>query len=82
MCLDGRHCKVQIWDTAGQERFRTITNNYYKYCSTHPRGSNGVVVVFDLSFKKSLQSVQEYWLEEIDKLSIVYAGGQSTDLLS
>ena len=33
---------LQIWDTAGQEKFRALTGTYYK-------GSQGCVVVFDIS---------------------------------
>ena len=57
---DGKEVvKLQIWDTAGQERFRNITSSYY-------RGANGIIVVFDLTSKKSLKNV-EMWLGEIDK---------------
>ena len=44
--IDERFVKLQIWDTAGQERFRGITKSYYN-------GAHAVVVVFDISNKKS-----------------------------
>ena len=50
-----------MWDTAGQEKFKNITNAYYK-------GSQGIVVVFDLCDKKSFQDVQG-WLAESDRLA-------------
>lgn len=56
--LDGKSIKLQIWDTAGQERFRTITKSYY-------RGSNGIVVVYDITDRESFEQVQ-HWMNEID----------------
>ena len=57
--IDGKIIKVQIWDTAGHERFRTITYGYY-------RGANAIIIVFDLSDKKSFISITE-WLKQIEK---------------
>ena len=57
--LDGKILKLQIWDTAGQERFRTITSSYY-------RGANGIVIVYDVTDKDSLESVR-HWIKEIDR---------------
>jgi Ras-related protein Rab-1A len=56
--LEGKSIKLQIWDTAGQERFRTITKSYY-------RGSNGIVVVYDITDRESFDQVQ-HWMSEID----------------
>jgi Ras-related protein Rab-1A len=55
--LEGKSIKLQIWDTAGQERFRTITKSYY-------RGSNGIVVVYDVADRESFEQVQ-HWMDEI-----------------
>merc|ERR1711920_273595 len=49
----------QIWDTAGQERFRTITSSYY-------RGAHGIIVVYDVTDKKSFNNVK-HWVQEIEK---------------
>ena len=49
--------KVLIWDTAGQEKFRNIAKQYYQ-------GANGVLLVFDVSDRKSFERI-EYWLNEI-----------------
>ncbi len=49
--------KCQIWDTAGQERFRTITTSYF-------RGTNGVLVFYDISDRQSFTSVRN-WLMQI-----------------
>ena len=57
--IDGNIIKVQIWDTAGHERFRSITYSYY-------RGANSIIIVFDLSDKKSFISITE-WLKQIEK---------------
>jgi len=57
--IDNKIIKVQIWDTAGHERFRSITYSYY-------RGANAIIIVFDLSDKKSFISVTE-WLKQIEK---------------
>ena len=57
--VDGKIIKLQIWDTAGHERFRSITYSYY-------RGANAIIIVFDLSDKKSFISITE-WLKQIEK---------------
>ena len=43
---DGNAIRVQIWDTAGTTRYNTITPNYY-------RNVDGILLVFDISNKKS-----------------------------
>ena len=55
---DGKTIKLQIWDTAGQERFKTITKSYY-------RGSNGIIVVYDITDRESFEQVA-HWMSEID----------------
>ena len=54
---DGKMVKIQIWDTAGQDRFRSITRNYYK-------GANGIVLIFDVTNKKSYENVKN-WVKQI-----------------
>lgn len=49
MNIDGKNYRVQVWDTAGQERFRTITPAYY-------RNAMGVLILFDVTNKKSFDS--------------------------
>lgn len=58
LTVEGHDCVLQIFDTAGQEKFRTMTATYY-------RDANGVILVFDYSDKKSLDSVAK-WKEQID----------------
>ena len=55
----GEEIKVKIWDTAGQERFRTITQSFY-------RNANGVIIVFDVSEKRSFDNVSS-WLESVSQ---------------
>lgn len=50
--------KLQIWDCAGQERFRALTRLYY-------RGAHICVLVFDLSNPKSLNSIENYWINAV-----------------
>ncbi|CAB0012217.1 unnamed protein product [Nesidiocoris tenuis] len=59
MDIDGEKIRVQIWDTAGQERFQTITKTYY-------RGTNGVIIVYDVTDGDSFVHVQR-WLAEIEQ---------------
>jgi len=54
--------EMKIWDTAGQEKYRSMTRGYL-------RDSNGIFIVFDLSKKKSFDSLQS-WLEEINNADI------------
>jgi len=57
ICVDDKYIRLQIWDTAGQERYRAITTSYL-------RGSNIVLLVFDLTSRTSFNSVVK-WLDEI-----------------
>jgi small GTP-binding protein len=56
-CYAGEHVQVQVWDTAGQEQFHKITTSYYK-------GANGIMLVYDVSDRKSVENV-EYWVKNI-----------------
>uniref|UniRef100_A0A6B2LM93 Uncharacterized protein n=1 Tax=Arcella intermedia TaxID=1963864 RepID=A0A6B2LM93_9EUKA len=58
--LEGKKVKLQIWDTAGQERFRSITSSYY-------RGSQGMMVVYDVTDSESFASV-EGWFQRIQDM--------------
>lgn len=70
--------KLQIWDTAGQESFRSITRIFYK-------GSHAVVIVFDITNRKSFEDVK-VWQQEIennaDENVIKYLVGNFADLES
>ena len=53
---------MKIWDTAGQEKYRSMTRGYL-------RGAQGIFLVFDLSNKKSFNSLNS-WLNEIKNSDI------------
>lgn len=66
--------KLDIWDTAGQERFRSISSLFY-------RGSGAALIVYDITDKKSLQTVKTEWLKAIrqyavDNVTIALAGNK------
>lgn len=53
-----KRVKLTMWDTAGQERFRTLSGAYY-------RGAQIAILVFDVTSKKSFDSIGA-WMEELD----------------
>ncbi|CAG9311531.1 unnamed protein product [Blepharisma stoltei] len=72
--ISGRAIKLQVWDTAGQERYhRTLASTFY-------RRANGIVLVFDLTDKTSLEHV-ESWMKQIrakadPKVAIILVGNK------
>jgi len=65
--LDTPHGKVkaQIWDTAGQERFaRVLLPTYF-------RKARGVILVYDVTCGKTLESLAERWMTQLED----HAGG-------
>ncbi|KAI0868771.1 ras family-domain-containing protein [Hypoxylon argillaceum] len=56
LAVRGKAYKLNIFDTAGQERFRTLSTSYY-------RGAHGVILVYDISSKKSFVSMEK-WFDE------------------
>jgi small GTP-binding protein len=74
--IDNRKVKLQIWDTAGQERFRSISKTYY-------RNAVGVILVFDLTDRKSFDSLTS-WLNDIhalcDSNAVIQLIGNKSDL--
>ena len=50
--------KFDIWDTAGQERFHSISKILYN-------DTNAVILVYDITNKKSLKEKQKYWYNQI-----------------
>ena len=55
--IDGKKVKVKIWDTAGQEQYKSLTRNFY-------RNSNGVVIVYDVTSRKTFNTVKD-WISSI-----------------
>ena len=57
--FEDKKIKANYTDTAGQEKFRAISVNYVK-------GTNGVILVFDLTNKESFDLL-DTWMEELKK---------------
>ncbi len=55
--IDGKKFKIHLWDLAGQERFKSIVKTYYRKC-------DGVLLIFDLTDRRSFESVT-YWYNEL-----------------
>ena len=75
--VDNQQIKLQIWDTAGQERFHSIAKAYF-------RNAVGVILVFDLSERKTFDQVN-MWLNEVHSLcdpnAICILVGNKSDLV-
>lgn len=74
LTIDDKTYKFSIWDTAGQERFRTITFSYV-------RNVNGILLLFDVSDRKSFLSVSQ-WMKDIydiDKSFQIFLIGNKID---
>lgn len=55
----GQLFQLQLWDVTGQEPFRTMVKTFYK-------GIVGAIIMFDVTNRKSFESVS-YWIKEIRK---------------
>ncbi|WIA38488.1 hypothetical protein OEZ86_001810 [Tetradesmus obliquus] len=55
--VDGVHIGVSVWDTAGQDRFQSLTPMYF-------RGAHGVVYVFDVTRRETLDSLGSKWMDD------------------
>eukprot|EP00940_MAST-03C_sp_MAST-3C-sp2_P000373 g373.t1 len=78
--LDNEHTlKLDIWDTAGQERFRSISSLFY-------RQSGAALIVYDITDRKSLETVREFWLKQIKQYAtdnvIIGLAGNKMDMHS
>ena len=56
--LGGVPVKCQFWDTTGEERFHSLCKIFYK-------GAMIIYVVYDVSERKTFESIKEYWIGEI-----------------
>lgn len=45
--------------SVGQERFRTLTSSYY-------RGTQGVILVYDVTQRETFDNLKETWLPELE----------------
>jgi len=78
--VDEEQVILEIWDSAGQERFRSIVPMYFK-------GSQAVIMVYDLTFSRSAESLKNFWKEQIKcyfpkKLPVIAIIGNKIDLVS
>jgi len=56
--LDRDRIRLELWDTAGMERYRTIYNSYY-------HSAHGVMIVYDITDRRSFDNLKNYWLNEV-----------------
>lgn len=61
MKMDGQTVKLQVWDTGGQERYRPVLATCYK-------NAFGVILVYDVTNKKSFTNLQQ-WLTEVNEFA-------------
>ena len=55
---DQRLVKLQIWDTAGQEKYNSLQGLFY-------RGSDGCIIVFDITNMQSFQQTLK-WKDDFE----------------
>ncbi|KAI6181667.1 Ras-related protein Rab-21 [Aphelenchoides besseyi] len=60
ICVEDRQIDLNIWDTAGQEKFHSLGPIYY-------RGSNGALLIYDITDPHSFQRVQK-WVTELRRI--------------
>ncbi|CAH2054286.1 unnamed protein product [Thlaspi arvense] len=60
--IRGKRVKLTIWDTAGQEKFRTLTSSYF-------RGSQGIILVYDVTKRETFLNLADVWAKEIELYS-------------
>lgn len=65
--------KLQIWDIAGQDRYICLTRVYYQ-------NSDGCIIMFDLTNRKSFESVVQ-WKHDLDSKCILDNGAMLPCLL-
>ena len=58
----GKVVKFEIWDTAGQEQYHSIGKIFYK-------GAGAAILVYEITNKKSFESIKEYWIKQIKEYS-------------
>lgn len=72
---NGNSIKFEVWDTAGQEAYKSITSLFFQNCVI-------AVLVFDVSLKKSIQSLDYYvnLLKENEPDCFIAVVGNKIDL--
>ncbi|KAL1461273.1 hypothetical protein WDU94_013189 [Cyamophila willieti] len=69
----GKPIKLQIWDIAGQDRYICMSRVYYQ-------NSDGCIIMFDLTNRKSFESVVQ-WKHDLDSKCILDNGAMLPCLL-
>ena len=64
---------MQIWDTGGQQRYRPVLSTCY-------RNAVGIVIVFDVTNRKSFTNLKQ-WLLEVDEFASSLAMKETTPKL-
>ena len=59
--IENKIIKIQLWDICGSERIRIVSPIYY-------RRTNGAIVAYDISDKRSFDQVK-FWVNEVKKYS-------------
>ena len=57
LTINKRKIKLNVWDTIGQEKYRSFTNLFFK-------NANIVILVYDITNKKSFEEIKNYWYKE------------------
>ncbi len=75
--IGSKQVKLDIWDTAGQERYHSLAPLYY-------RSAQGILIVYDITNRESLDSARSWLLEVVNsnslKTPIIYFVGNKNDL--
>ena len=58
--INDRVIKVSLWDTSGEENFHSLTKMFYQI-------SDIVILIYDITNKKSFDEIQNYWIEEVNE---------------
>ena len=73
----GKKIKFDLWDTAGQEVYRSLAKIFYK-------DANIILLVYDITSKKSFEGIEKYWYNQIKSTlihdSIIALIGNKNDL--
>ena len=69
--------KFEVWDTAGQESYRSLNKIFY-------RDAKIVILVYDITNRKSFDELQHYWARQLDSTclncSIIGIAANKSDL--
>ena len=58
--VGGIPIRLEVCDTAGQEKYRSLASNYYK-------GSQAIILVYDITVKDSFEELRNYWYKEVQE---------------